>query len=209
MTSTPTTFPTGVEQWRADIVHLAPDLPIEFCLAWIKHESGGNPCSTGIAGKEAGIWQLYYPDDERYGSTFAKERAACNGQKQIRPLTPTERALCVTSGVAYLRAAQSSVRAQLAAAGASWGEDTADFWRLVKLRHGLPAWGVSYLRAYRTRTGNPPPSWRVWRDWICSLPDAEIVAINASVRPWSTIEQRRRLFGNAESAAVSIGKEMP
>ena len=39
--------PYTVESWRSLVTQFADGMPVEVLLRWIKHESGGNPCSTG------------------------------------------------------------------------------------------------------------------------------------------------------------------
>jgi len=203
-------FPAPVEAWRSLIDEEAAgsDLPTDFLLSWVQVESYGNPCSLGIPGVEAGIAQTYHPDDDRYGATFDELRTACvpGTQKRARPLTAEEKGLQVTSLVNLVKGSRTAVRAQLARAGVTWPETSSDFWKLVKLRHALPAWGADYLVPCRDDLGHPPASWTEFREWIEGLSEARIVAINSHVKPWASLAERRKLFGNAEktgSAAVA------
>jgi hypothetical protein len=206
--STVRRFPAPVEAWRSLIEQEADGsgVPIDFLLSWVQHESYGNPCSLGIPGKEAGIAQTYHPDDDRYGATFDELRAACepDTQKLARPLTPAEKALHVTSLVAYVKAARDTVRKQVSRAGITWSESSPDFWNLVKLRHALPAWGADYLVPCRDELGRAPSTWGEFRGWIEGLSDDQVTAINRHVRPWSSLAQRRRLFDNAEKTGGAV-----
>lgn len=208
-THTTRQFPAPVEAWRSLIEQKADgsDLPIDFLLAWVQHESGGNPCSLGIPGVEAGIAQTYHPDDDRFGATFDELRAACvaETQKLARPLTAAEKGLHVTSLVAYVKNARDVTRKQIAGAGITWPESSPDFWNLVKLRHALPAWGASYLGPCGDALGRPPSSWGEFREWIEGLSESEVVAINRAVKPWASLQQRRRLFDNAEKTGGAVG----
>jgi hypothetical protein len=201
-------FPAPVEAWRSLIEKEADGsgVPIAFLLAWVQHESYGNPCSVGIPGKEAGIAQTYHPDDDRFGATFDQLRAACvpDTQKLARSLTADEKALHVTSLVAYVKNARDVARRQLASAGITWPESSPDFWNLVKLRHALPAWGADYLGPSCDALGHPPATWAEFRGWIEGLSDSEVVAINPRVKPWSSLAQRRRLFDNAEKTGKAV-----
>lgn len=199
--------PPAVESWRGLVTEMANGIPVEFLLNWIRVESGGNPCSVGIKGKEAGIAQTYHPDDDKYGATFSQLRAACDGDtsKLARPLTDAERRLQVIVLVNYVTAAANTVRAQLLGAGATWvdaGPLSRDFWRMVKLRHALPAIPAYCLKAYRSAVGKPPPDWQTWRRWFESLSASEVVKINSVLQNWSSSEQRARLLNNAEKTSV-------
>ena len=198
-----TWFPASVERWRALCVRYGGDMPIEFLLSWIKHESGGNPCSTGIPGVEAGLFQLYYPDDERYGGTFNAMRAGCGAGFPGTLASPSNAngEMHVRAGCLYVRAAREAARDQLSGIGATWPEDSKDFWSLVKLRHALPSIGKSYLPAFKRAKGRAPDSWAEWRDWYYGLSVDALLTINSAMRPWSSSDQRKRLFGNAEKTA--------
>ena len=196
------TFPAPVEAWRALIVEKADGtgLPIEFLLMWVQKESYGNPCSLGIPQREAGIAQTYHPDDDRFGATFDELRAPCVPGKQelARPLTAAEKDCQVTSLVGLVKNARDVTRGHMSRAGVTWAETSTDFWKLVKLRHALPAWGADYLARCTDALGHPPATFAEFREWIESLSDDEVVAINKHVKPWASLAQRRRLFDAAE-----------
>jgi hypothetical protein len=165
-------FSGQIEQWRPMIQAVAPELPINFMLAWLKKESGGNPCATGIPGVEAGIGQTYHPDDDKYGATFAQLRAACAGgsQQQARPLTEDEKALQVTDFVNRVRAAVAGAQQDAAAVGLQWGFNTADFWSLVKSKHGLPVIGTQLLPLVTQQLGRPPTGWSEFHSVVQQIP---------------------------------------
>jgi hypothetical protein len=203
------TYPAQVEAWRSLIKQEAAGsgVPLDFLLTWVRHESYGNPCALGIPGHEAGIAQTWHPHDDRYGATYDELRAACepDTQKQARALTAAEKNLQVASLVAYVKNAREVARGQVARAGLTWSESSRDFWNLVKLRHALPALGSDYLGPCRDDLGRPPGSWAEFREWMESLPDERVVAINKNVAPWSSLAQRRRLLDNAEKTGGSVG----
>src|SRR5205823_13668895 len=109
--------PYGVESWRPLVTEMAGDIPVEVLLRWIKHESGGNPCSTGKivngASIENGLFQLYSPDDDHFATPAQLHGSFCSGQKSIRDLTLQEGRIQVASGIAYVRICRDRARAQL------------------------------------------------------------------------------------------------
>ena len=193
-------FPAPVEAWRSLIEAKAPELPTDFVLMWVRYESYGNPCALGVKGHEAGIAQTWHPDDDRYGATYDELRAACveDSQDLARSLTDDEKDLQVASLVGLVRSSRDAARAQMARAGVTWPETSSDFWKLVKLRHALPAWGADYLVPCKKALGHAPATFGEFRGWIESLSDDEVIAINRNVKPFAPVAQRRRLFDNAE-----------
>jgi len=160
-------FPASVEQWRSLLASEGSDLPLEFLLGWLKHESGGNPCSTGIPGVEAGMFQTYHPTDDKYGATFAQLREGCSGQSVTGTV---RRDLQVKSGLNYVRGKRDAARAHLARVGASWSENSADFWSMVKQEHALPCVAVDLLPLVTRKLGRPPNGWREFRDAVMATP---------------------------------------
>ncbi len=136
---------------------MAGDIPVEVLLRWIKHESGGNPCSTGKivngASIENGLFQLYSPDDDHLATPAQLHGSFCTGQKCIRDLTLEEARIQVASGIAYVRICRERARAQLKQGGVSWDETGTDFWSLVKMQHNLPSVPKTYIPKLR------PSSW--------------------------------------------------
>jgi len=151
--------PYGVESWRPLVTEMAGDLPVEVLLRWIKHESGGNPCSTGAPAKtgggsiENGIFQLYSPDDDHLATPAQLHGSFCSGQTCTRDLTLDEARIQVASGIAYVRSCRERARAQLKQAGVTWDEKGKDFWSLVKMQHNLPSIPKQYIPKLR------PASW--------------------------------------------------
>jgi hypothetical protein len=203
-------FPAPVEAWRSLIEKKADgtDVPVDFLLTWVRYESYGNPCALGVRGHEAGIAQTWHPDDDRFGATYDDLRAPCVEDKQelARPLTAAEKDLQVSSLVALVKSARDAARAQMSRAGVTWPETSSDFWKLVKLRHALPAWGSDYLVPCSKALGHPPATFAEFREWIESLSDEEVIAINRNVKPFAPLAQRRRLFDNAEKTG-KVGGE--
>jgi hypothetical protein len=158
--------PYGVESWRPLVTEMAGDIPVEVLLRWIKHESGGNPCSTGAPAKtgggsiENGIFQLYSPDDDHLATPAQLHGSFCSGQTCIRDLTLEEARIQVASGIAYVRSCRERARAQLKQAGVTWDEAGRDFWSLVKMQHNLPSVPKQYIPKLR------PTSWSDFKQGV-------------------------------------------
>ncbi len=180
-------FPSSVEAWRSLLERYRGDIPINFLLAWLAKESGGNPCSwTSL--REAGIFQLMQGDNQNVaGVTEAQLRASCIGETQqsARNLTTAEAELQVASGMQYVRWARDVARQKLAAAGAKWSESSTDFWKMVKLVHAYPGYINGWLAAATSKFGRPPASWDEFRSAISGyasvLDNAEEVGGRADV----------------------------
>jgi hypothetical protein len=158
------TRPYGVESWRPLVTEMAGDIPVEVLLRWIKHESGGNPCSTGKivngASIENGLFQLYSPDDDHIATPVQLHGSFCSGQTCIRDLTLEEARIQVASGIAYVRICRERARAQLKQGGVSWDETGSDFWALVKMQHNLPSVPKQYIPKLR------PSSWSEFKEGV-------------------------------------------
>ena len=197
-------FPPSVEQWRDLLAQLGPDLPIDFVLASIAEESGGNNCSLGIPGVEAGIMQTFHPADDRFGATFSQLRVNCAGGTPTRALTQSEQLLQAQVAVNAIRAFRDQARQRLAAVGASWPEDSADFWNFVKLGHGLPAMQTDLLRQITANLGRAPTSWSEFSDIALSMSPGEYPAslVGFAAAPSTGGRQNRiaDVLANAETA---------
>lgn len=155
------TFPPLVERWRDLIIEENDALDpqdVDANLMWIQVESGGNTCSRGIPGVEAGIYQLFFPDDARFGATFAELAAGCGEGPggTDAPLTDAQKRKQVTSGMAKVADCRAKARAAKERNNITWSEDTKDFWALVKLVH---AGGSGYVNDFLPQIvadGGPP-----------------------------------------------------
>lgn len=156
-------FPAAVEAWRQHVLRYVPSPPggIDYWLAWIQRESGGNICSwTSL--REAGLFQLMPPDNTgRGGTTEARLRTMCvpESGKRARPPTDEEIREQMVSFERYLAYITGRARTKLAQVGARWDESSPDFWKLVKFQHTLPAPTVKWLEAAKAALGRPPVSW--------------------------------------------------
>jgi hypothetical protein len=156
--------PYGVESWRPLVAEMAGDIPVEVLLRWIKHESGGNPCSTGKivngASIENGLFQLYSPDDDHIATPAQLHGSFCSGQKVLRDLSLDEARIQVASGIAYVRNCRERARAQLKQGGVEWDETGSDFWSLVKMQHNLPSVPKTYIPKLH------PSSWSEFKEGV-------------------------------------------
>jgi hypothetical protein len=137
---------TSAEAWRDEMIAACPEVYINFVLRWLQVESGGNQCSTGMGGREAGIAQIDFLDGPTCGTSFQALRAYCSGQQQTRGMTADERRVQVTSAAALIRKCLAAARGHLAASGLSWSND--DTLRLAKMVHALPLL-ARYVRVSR------------------------------------------------------------
>jgi hypothetical protein len=189
-------------------------MPIQFVINYIEKESGGNPCAIGAVGakgpdgfpREQGIAQLYNPDDMKLlGVPSGKFRKYCNpggttrAEQQfcLRPLTNVEMNDQAKSLIAKIKNMMPIANRVLLASGAAqlpgWAPTTEDFWRLVKLIHGLP--GLANGMAFVTKKlGRAPSDWKEFRDQVM-----------AGVKMDSGTEKYRfkygEIFDNAEFTA--------
>jgi len=156
--------PYGVESWRPLVTEMAGDIPVEVLLRWIKHESGGNPCSTGKivngASIENGLFQLYSPDDDHIATPAQLHGSFCSGQTCVRDLTLQEARIQVASGIAYVRICRDRARAQLKQGSVTWDETGSDFWSLVKMQHNLPSVPKIYIPRLQ------PSTWSEFKEGV-------------------------------------------
>ena len=132
---------------------------LAYLRRWIASESAGNPCATGLP-QEGGIFQVYFDKPRKYGASLAELRAGCAGNKLVQLLTPSQRRLQVSSGVAMVREALQLVADELRRLQLSW--NAVDRRTLAKLYFGLPAF-IYWLRI-AAREGNAS-SWDAFRQW--------------------------------------------
>lgn len=210
------TFAAAVEAWRSRIAARADGIPVDFILAWIRHESGGNPCSVGIIedgfNVEAGIIQSYHPDDDRFGATSAQLRASCKGttSTQTRPLTDDEKDLQAKVAVNLVKNAVSVARSRNVA---GWPETSSDFGKLVKLHHGLPIIAKVLLPA--AHKAGSAGSFGDFKAWVLARSVDELRAIEDAAGVTSRAISRRhasvcsggckplgKILDNAETAGA-------
>ncbi len=188
----------------------AARVPIEFAVQWEGEESGGNPCAIGKPGakgpdgnpREMGIAQLYNPDDLRdFGVTGDELRAYCvpGTQTVSRPLTEAEVQQQASLLVRKISKSRSEASHYMTLAGARWPSDGVDFWRLVKLVHGLPGL-VHGLVTVAHHLGRAP-SWSEFRRVI----EAGEVTLDAATEGYRA--EFGRAFDNAEKCTSTMRGE--
>lgn len=194
------------ESWRPFLIPLATSagIPIEYAMKHVEVESGGNPCSVGnpfasydggVHPREAGIAQLYGPDD--YATTHADPtalRAYCapsymssykdgNGvahqamafsQSTTRALTNDEMVAQAASLIALITASRRRADRLLASVDATWPTTSADYWKFVKLQHGIP--GLANAIVYvRDALGRAPISWAEFAATVIGAPALALI----------------------------------
>lgn len=210
----------SVEQWRGTFMQQAPDYPIVFLLNYLDKESKGLACATGFKGEkhrdgfykfEAGIGQNYFQAPTRealdhvrvHGVSLAELRAPCEGQKQIRPLTDDEKQKNAHAFLEDVRAFRATAHQQLAAAGIDWPESGDDFWKLVKLQHGLPCVPKSFLTA-AAQAGHAA-TFADFRAFVNALPHDRYTALTKEGRCWPAME---KFFGAGTATALANANEV-
>ena len=168
-------FPPAVELWRSQILRHVPNPAggVDYWLAWLQKESGGNPCSyTSL--RESGLFQLMPPDNtNRGGTTEAALRAACAGSSQTpaRSLTDADVREQMVSFERYLAYVTGRAQEKLTAAGVPWSSSTPSFWAFVKLQHAYPAPSQGWLQQATAALGRPPADWNEFRRAVPATSD--------------------------------------
>jgi hypothetical protein len=170
-------FPPLVERWRSEVAKRAGDLPVDALLEWIRIESGGDMAAGGLA-TEAGIWQLMFPDDGRYGATLARLKALAADSAHHDPhdlswLSDADLDQEVGSGIRKVQDARDIVRKVLAQTHVPWSEHSFDFGSAVKQIHATPS-VITELLPKITRQSGPPGSWSELRQRVNDFPTAQM-----------------------------------
>lgn len=164
------------------------NVQVPYAAKWMDMESGGNPCAVGRPDahgpdgnpREMGVAQFYNPDDlTRFGLTGTELRAYCVpgdqhemvykgktikgfSQNMIRPMTKTEMEKQANATVDLIRTSKKEALSDLLrinATSSAWSSMRRDFWRLVKLQHGLPGLSRSGLPAVAQYLKRAPIDW--------------------------------------------------
>ncbi len=179
-----------VERWRGPIAARMGDDQhlVDAALRWVEIESRGDTCSTGIAGREAGIFQLDFPGDGKYGATFAGLMDICkrsHGTKlgDLSWMTPADMDMEVGAGVRKFKAAVDYVRKVFADNGVTWPENTFDFGAAVKQVHASPAVLGELLPKIAHRDG-PPASWKELHQKVMEIPADQMSGVDKNGHPY-------------------------
>jgi hypothetical protein len=205
-------FSPLVERWRGEVTKRAGDLPVDALLEWMRIESGGDTCSVGNA-REAGIWQLNFPDDAKYGATLEGLRAICAKSKlpgfSITWLTPAELDMEVGAGIRKVAAARDTVRHVLGQVGARWPETSFDFGSAVKQIHAAPAVIIELLPKITHRDGHAPASWDDFRRSVMTFPVGQmgsgLAQLSNTPSRWGLKNRLEDTLRNAEMVGRAWG----
>lgn len=197
------------ETWRPVVMALVipKRINLDFCIAWIAKESGGNPCAWGSANakgpdghpREQGIGQLYNPDDfTRFKIPSGSLRVYCvpGSQKCSRKLTSDEildQAKWLIELIAYCRERAGKISADN---HLQWSGK--DMYKLIKLWHGLPGL-VSGVSRFTKQVGRPPSDWQEYKNLVMS----------GEVKLDSGTEKYREIFGKIFANAESVAGVLP
>ncbi len=201
-------------------------VPLAFALAAIAEESGGNPCAIGNPEgygpdgnpREMGIYQFYNPDDLKLLKlTGAGLRTYCSAervtyktkdgrtvlgpsQRVSRLLTAAEVTEQANATIDKIVQSRSYAAHYTAASGIAWPFDGVDFWRLVKLVHGLPGLvntGIAHVTAH---LGRAPISWAEFRHLI----ESGAVKCDPATEGYRGKDGFGWIFNNAEKATATM-----
>jgi hypothetical protein len=201
-------------------------VPIPFAIAAITEESGGNPCEIGNPEqygpdgnpREMGIYQFYNPDDLQLLKIPGHNlRAYCNPNKVpyktkdgrtimgpskevIRPLTAAEMGEQGKATIDKIVHDRNYAGGYAAASGVRWPMEGVDFWRLVKLVHGLPGIVSSGLANVHAHLGRPTSSWSEFRHLI----ESGTVHCDDETEKYRGDDGYGWIFNNAEKATSTM-----
>jgi hypothetical protein len=170
-------FPPLVERWRREVEKRAKGLRSSPVLEWIRIESGGDMCSIGNP-NEAGIFQLSFPSDAKYGATLQGLRAICKKSQSQDPtdiswLSEGELDMEIGAGIRKILAARDDVRQVFATNNVRWPETSFDFGSAIKQIHAAPA-VISELVPKISRQSGPPGNWAELRRRVMTFPVAQM-----------------------------------
>jgi hypothetical protein len=199
-------FRGTAEDWRPLAETMAGDIPVDFIIAWIDKESGGNPCNRTSDPTlfEVGIGQWCSAGDcsdnlTMAGTTYAAQHpvppciAGANSYATYASLSQAQQADQMQALVTYINNARSRVDDLLSAAGTIWIDNGEDYWKLVKMYHALPHAIVVGLAACTAATGQPCADWggfapAVRAAWNNSTRINEVLANANDVGMWGATD---------------------
>jgi len=134
-------------------------------------------CSIGTS-VEAGIFQLSFPADAKYGATLDGLRAICKRSQRQNPadiswLSEGDLDMEVGAGIRKIAAARDEVRRVFASNSVSWPETSFDFGSAVKQIHAAPA-VITELVPKLTKQGGPLISWADLRSRVMAFPSDQM-----------------------------------
>ncbi len=134
-------------------------------------------CSIGNP-NEAGIFQLFFPADAKYGASLMGLRAICKKSQSQNPadiswLSEAELDMEVGAGIRKILTGRDDVRRVFAVNGISWPETSFDFGSAVKQTHAAPA-VITELVPKIVRQSGPPANWADLRRQVMTFPISQM-----------------------------------
>lgn len=226
----------STESWRLVLIPLVAvaGIPLEYALRHIEVESDGNPCAVGnpfasydggVHPREAGIAQLYGPDDyattktdptalraycaPKYMGTYkdasgVAHQAMAFSQMCSRALTAEEMLAQANSLVALIVASRHRADHLLMSVGATWPTTSSDYWKFVKLQHGIP--GLANAIVYTKDVLGRAP--RSWSEFASTVTEPATLALIKAHDPqtFAYAESFAKVLANAEkTGGVVVG----
>lgn len=186
-------FASSVERWRGLMRQYGSEIPPNFLLAWIDHESDGRPhVQTHL--DERGIFQIHPSEAESLGIPSSQFDALLTESPP-----PSSGALNVTLGLKMVRMYMKRADARLREVGASWGRGRS-YWTFVKLHHGSPLVAKESILAFKARRGRAPYDWDELHRATMQLVSAGDPALSPTTRSLAG-----RVMGNATKIAAAAG----
>jgi hypothetical protein len=164
-------WPNGgwlTERWREPIKTYAQWVPIDFLLAWIDVESGGQLDNVSEIG-ERSLFQIH-PD----------EQSMLNIPDADFQALTTNAALSLKYGVMEAMKYATYAKRALAAAGVEW--HGRDFWKMTKLFHGAFSIPSATLQAFKTENHRGPVSWDELQTWALNAAQQQDPVLTTRVR---------------------------
>jgi hypothetical protein len=188
------TFSKNVERWRGPVSAVAGDVPVDFLLAWIDHESSGRSTIPVSSIGERGAFQVYPAEAQQIGYSDAQFAALSTEGDP-----PTGGSLNADSGVRLAHYYMGKADNVLSQVGASWGR-SGSYWTLVKLFHGAPVIAKDGMIAVSKKLGRAPKDWNEFAPLLTSMAQASDPLLSATV-----IRLAPKLVGNSTEIAQKAG----
>lgn len=220
--------PPTLDEWGVALAPgcLSSGIQLPYAVQFVAMESGGNPCAVGYPASkgpdglplEMGIAQFYNPDDlvalgltgeelrvycvpgDHHETTFRGKKVRGFSQQMRMPLTPEQVRRQAGGTVGLISRSMREVTEVLTSIGAgpAWSPSRRDFWRLVKLQHGLPALISEGLPRINAKLGRPP------RDWSEFKAALDTVTLGARAEAKRRQGLFPRVLSNAERCASAF-----
>jgi len=179
-----------VERWRPFVRKYLPHAPEDFILAWIQHESNGNPRRRTTDLDERGILQIHPEEAASMGLTAAEWAYLLKGPGDSNYSADTHFRLSTR----LIHHREETVQRYMRVRGFQFtGED---YWTAVKLVHGLPAILDQGAKAFIAANSYAPSTFAALAGW---LRDTSWSYRNAEGKTWSAARVSE-ILSNAESA---------